>query len=92
LSTQEQFEKLLQKRCPFHPNGKHSEKECHNLQKLVSNFLPQDKGKNKKDDDEDEDKDEIEKITGFQDTNRTVNVIFGGEGCLSKRVSKLTLR
>ena len=33
LSSQEQFEKLLHKRCPFHPNGKYSAKECRNLQK-----------------------------------------------------------
>ena len=79
------------KRCPFHPDSKHSAKECRNLQKAVGNFLPEDKGK-KKDNEEEEDKEDAEKTTGYQDTNRTVNVIFGGEGCLSRRVQKLMLR
>ena len=45
-----------------------------------------------KDNEEEEDKEDAEKTTGYQDTNRTVNVIFGGEGCLSRRVQKLMLR
>ena len=84
LCTQEQFEKLLLKRCPFHLDGKHSAKECCNLQKAVNNFIPEEKGKKKKDGEEDEDKEDVEKTTGYQDKNRTMNVIFGGEGCLSK--------
>ena len=79
-------------RCPFHPDGKHTAKECCNLQKAISNFLPADKGKKKKDDEEDEDKEDGGKTTGYQELSRTVNVIFRGGRYLSKQVQKLTLR
>jgi hypothetical protein len=33
--TQEHFEKLLHKYCPWHPNSKHSAIECHNLRRAL---------------------------------------------------------
>ena len=46
--------------------------------------------KRKKDD---EDKEDTEKTTGYQDMNRTVNVIFGGEsGFATKWTQKLVLQ
>jgi len=91
LSTQEQFKKLLLKKCPFHPDSRHSAKECRNLKQAVSNFLPNNNDKKKKDKEE-EDKEDTEKDKGYQDANRVVNIIFGGEtGFLSKRALKVTL-
>ena len=81
---QEQFEKLLLKRCPFHPDGKHSAKDCRNLQQTVSSFVPEDKNKKKKDKEDDDGKEDGKEAMGYQDPNMTVNVIFGGDGCLSK--------
>jgi hypothetical protein len=57
--TQEEFEKLLQKQCPWHLGAKHSTIECYNLRRTF-NAAPLDKnakkkGKGKKDD-EPEDK------------------------------------
>jgi len=85
LSAQERLEKLLLKRCLFHPDGKHSVKDCRDLQQTVSSFFPEDKKKKKKD------KEDGEKPMGYQDPSRTINVIFGGDSCLSKRLAKLTL-
>ena len=56
--------------------------------KAVSNFLPEDKDKKIKDKEEDDDKEEGEKTMDYQDPSRTVNIIFGGEGCLSRRMGK----
>jgi len=91
LSTQEQFEKLLNKRCPFHPNGKHSAKGCRNLQQAVTSFAPENDNRKKKDKEDNSDKECADKAMGYQDPSRTVNVIFGGDSCLSKRLEKLTL-
>ena len=88
---QEQFEKLLLKRCPFHADGKHSAKDYRNLQQAVSSFVLEDKNKKKKDKEDDDGKEDGKKAMGYQDPNMTVNVIFGGDGCLSKRLAKLTL-
>ena len=52
--------------------------------KAVSNFLPEDKDKKIKDKEEDDDKEEGEKTMDYQDPSRTVSIIFGGEGCLSR--------
>ena len=76
LTPQEQFEKLPLKRCPFHPNGKHSAKECRNLKQAVSDFFPD--NKKKKDDEGEEDKEDSEKEKDYQDADWVVEVIFGG--------------
>ena len=78
-STQEQFKKLLPKKCPFQPDGKHSAKDCRNLKQAVSNFLPNYNNKKKKDEEEEEDKKDLETAKDYQDANQVVNVIFGGE-------------
>jgi hypothetical protein len=64
LDTQEQFEKLLQKRCPWHPNGKHATIDCLNLRRTF-NAPPLNKDKRKgkeKEYEEDE-----EKLEGYHD-------------------------
>ena len=58
---QEQFEKLLLKRCPFHPDGKYSAKDCRNLQQAVISFVPEDKNKKKKDKEDDDGKEDGKK-------------------------------
>jgi hypothetical protein len=34
---QEQFEKLLQKKCPWHPGANHAAIDCYNLRRIFSN-------------------------------------------------------
>jgi hypothetical protein len=90
---QEQFEKLLHKQCPWHPNIKHSAIKCYNIRRTI-NALPLDKNANKKgkgkEDDEPEDK---SGGAQFKDASKTVNIIFGGKsGFASTRAQKLALR
>jgi hypothetical protein len=90
--AQEQFEKLLQKQCPWHPDAKHSAIECYNLRRTF-NALPFEKNAKKKGMDKEDDEPEDKSGAGqFQDTSKTINVIFGGEsGFASKRAQKLAL-
>lgn len=58
-TTQEEFEKLLQKQCPWHPETKHSAIECYNLHKTFKAppLHKSDKKESKeKEDDDHEDK------------------------------------
>jgi hypothetical protein len=52
--AQEQFEKLLQKQCPWHPDAKHSAIECYNLRRTF-NAPPLDKNAKKKGMDKEDD-------------------------------------
>jgi hypothetical protein len=52
--AQEQFEKLLQKQCPWHPDAKHSAIECYNLRRTF-NGPPLDKNAKKKGMDKEDD-------------------------------------
>ena len=61
LSTREQFEKLLNKRYPFHPKGKHSAKDCRNLQQAVNSFVLENDNKKKQDKEGDDDKEGTDK-------------------------------
>jgi hypothetical protein len=37
LTTQEEFEKLLQKKCPWHPGANHAAIDCYQLRRTFSN-------------------------------------------------------
>jgi hypothetical protein len=91
--TQEQFDKLLQKQCVWHPGAKHLAIECYNLRRTF-NAPPLDKNAKKKGKGKEEDEPE-DKSGGvqFQDASKTIDIIFGGESSFaSKRAQKLTLR
>jgi hypothetical protein len=93
-TTQEEFEKLLQKKCPWHPGANHTAIDCYHLRWTFSN--PGGGKKNKKPVDkepEDDDQEDQGCNTKFQDASKTINVIFGGEGDFgSRRDQKLLLR
>jgi hypothetical protein len=93
-TTQEEFEKLLQKKCPWHPGANHAAIDCYNLRMTFSN--PGGGKKNKKPVDkepEDDDQGDQAHNVKFQDASKTVNVIFGGDGDFgSRREQKLLLR
>jgi hypothetical protein len=92
-TTQEQFEKLLQKKCPWCVNSKHAAIDCFQLKRT---FDSPGNGKNNKStgkEPEDEDQEDKSETPKFQDASKTVNVIFGGdEDFCSKREQKLLLR
>jgi hypothetical protein len=92
-TTQEQFEKLLQKKCPWHPGANHAAIDCFNLRRTFSN--PSNNKKNKSTDKEPEEDDQGDKSHNakFQDASKTINVIFGGDKEFSsRREQKLLLR
>jgi hypothetical protein len=92
-TTQEEFEKLLQKKCPWHPGANHAAMDCYHLRRTFSN--PGGGKKNKPVDKEPEEDDQGDKLHNvkFQDASKTVNVIFGGdEDFSSRREQKLLLR
>ncbi|KAF8745039.1 hypothetical protein HU200_013449 [Digitaria exilis] len=68
----EEFNKLLKKRCPYHPDSKHTMGECTLLRETFS--TPNKKQKTDGDGDDRHDKGD----SGFPDITNTVNVIFGG--------------
>jgi hypothetical protein len=93
-TTQEEFEKLLQKKCPWHPGANHAAIDCYHLRRTFSNSGG---GKNNKKpvDKEPEDDDQLDQghNTKFQDASKTVNVIFWGDGDFGSRwEQKLLLR
>jgi hypothetical protein len=91
---QEEFEKLLQKKCPWHPDANHAAIDCYHLQRTFSNS-----GGGKKDkkpmakEPEDDDQEDQGCNAKFQDALKIVNVIFGGDGDFgSRQDQKLLLR
>jgi hypothetical protein len=90
---QEEFEKLLQKKCPWHPGANHAAIEFYHLRRIFSN--PGGGKKNKPMDKEPEEDDQGDKSHNvkFQDASKTINVIFGGdENLSSRREQKLLLQ
>jgi hypothetical protein len=86
---QEEFEKLLQKKCPWHPGANHAAIDCYHLRRTFNNK------KNKSADKEPEEDDQGDKSHNakFQDASKTINVIFGGDDEFnSRREQKLLLR
>jgi hypothetical protein len=92
-TTQEQFEKLLQKKCPWCVNSKHAAIDCFQLKRTFGSPGNIKKNKSTGKEPEDEDQDDKSETPKFQDASKTVNVIFGGdEDFCSKREQKLVLR
>jgi hypothetical protein len=93
-TTQEEFEKLLQKKCPWHPGAKHAAIDCYHLRRTFSN--PGGGKKNKKPVDKEpevDDQGDKSHNAKFQDASKTINIIFGGDGDFgSRREQKLLLR
>jgi hypothetical protein len=93
-TMQEEFEKLLQKKCPWHPGANHAAIDCYHLRRTFSNSSGGKKNK-KPADKEPEDDDHYDQGCNpkFQDASKVVNVIFGGdEDFGSRRDQKLLLR
>jgi hypothetical protein len=91
-TTQEEFEKLLQKKCTWHPGANHVAIDCYHLRRTFS--TPGNSKKNKPADKEPEEDDQGDKLHNakFQDASKTINVIFGGdEEFNSRREQKLLL-
>jgi hypothetical protein len=93
-TMQEEFEKLLQKKCPWHPGANHAAIDCYHLRRTFSNSGGGKKNKKPADkepvDDDHEDQGHNPK---FQDASKVVNIIFGGdEDFGSRRDQKLLLR
>jgi hypothetical protein len=93
-TTQEEFEKHLQKKCPWHPGANHAAIDCYHLRRTFSNSGAGKKNKKLVDKEpEDDDQGDQGHNAKFQDASKTVNVIFGGDGDFgSKREQKLLLR
>jgi hypothetical protein len=92
-TTQEEFKKLLQKKCPWHTHANHVAIYCDHLRRTFSN--PSNNKKNKSADKEPKEDDQGDKSHNakFQDTSKTINVIFeGDEEFNSRREQKLLLR
>jgi hypothetical protein len=92
-TTQEEFEKLLQKKCPWHPGANHAVIDCYHLRRTFSN--PSNNKKNKLADKEHKKDDQGDKLHNakFQDASKTINIIFGGDDEFnSRREQKLLLR
>jgi hypothetical protein len=92
-TTQEQFEKLLQKKCPWCVNSKHAAIDCFQLKRTFGSPGNGKKNKSTAKEPKDEDQEDKSETAKFQDASKTVNVIFGGdEDFCSKREQKLLLR
>jgi hypothetical protein len=90
---QEEFEKLLQKKCSWHPGANHAEIDCYHLWRTFSN--PGGSKKYKPVDKEPEDDDQGDKSHNvkFQDASKTDSVILEGDGDFgSRQDQKLLLR
>jgi hypothetical protein len=92
-TTQEEFEKLLQKKCPWHPGANHAAIDCYHLRRMFSNSGGGKKNKKPADKEpEDDDQEDHGRNLKFQDALKVVNIIFGGdEDFGSRRDQKLLL-
>jgi hypothetical protein len=93
-TTQEEFEKLLQKKCPWHPGANHAAIDCYHLRRTFSNSGGGRKNKKPVDKEpKDDDQEDHGRNPKFQDASKVVNVIFGGdEDFCSRQDQKLLLR
>jgi hypothetical protein len=94
LTTQEEFENFLQKKCPWHPGANHAAIDCYHLRRTFSNSGGGKKNKKPVDKEpEDDDQGDQGRNAKFQDASKTTNVIFRGDGDFgSRREQKLLLR
>jgi hypothetical protein len=80
-TMQEELEKLLQKKCPWHPGANHTAIDCYHLRRTFSNSGGGKKDKRPMDiEPEDDNRGDQGRNPKFQDASKTVNVIFGGRG------------
>jgi hypothetical protein len=71
--TQEEFEKLLQKKCPWHPGANHAAIDCYHLRRTFSNSGGGKKNKKPVDKElEDDDQEDQGRNMKFQDASKTV--------------------
>jgi hypothetical protein len=93
-TMKEEFEKLLQKKCPWHPGANHAAINCYHLRRIFSNSGGGRKNKKPADKEpEDDDQEDQGRNPKFQDASKNINVIFGGDGDFnSRRDQKLLLR
>jgi hypothetical protein len=91
---QEEFERLLQKKCPWHPGANHAAIDCYHLRRTFSNSGGGKKNKKPVDKEpEDDDQEDHGRNLKFQDASKFVNVIFGGDEDFGSRWDqKLLLR
>jgi hypothetical protein len=90
---QEKFEKLLQKKCPWHPGANHAVIDCYHLRRTFSNLGGGKKNKPADKEPEEDDQGDKSHNARFQDASKTINIIFGGdEDFSSRREQKLLLR
>jgi hypothetical protein len=83
---QEEFEKLLQKKCPWHPGSNHAAIDCYHLRRTFSNSGGGKKNKKPADKEpEDDDQEDQGCNAKFQDASKTVNIIFRGDGDFGSR-------
>jgi hypothetical protein len=92
-TTQEQFEKLLQKKCPWCVNSKHAAIDCFQLKRTFGSSGPSKQNKSMGKEPAVEEQENKSETAKFQDASKTINVIFGGDGDFCpKRTQKLLLR
>jgi hypothetical protein len=73
-TTQEEFEKLLQKKCPWHPGTSHAAIDCYHLWRTFSNSGGGKKNKKPADKEpEDDDQEDHGRNPKFQDASKVVN-------------------
>jgi hypothetical protein len=92
-TTQEEFGKLLQKKCPWHRGANHAAIDCYHLRRTFSNLGGGKKNKPVDKEPEEDDQGDKSHNTKFQDASKTINVIFRGDEDFSfRQEQKLLLR
>src|SRR5438105_369728 len=82
------FAKVMESTCPFHPKGKHSAKDCYSLKDYVEKHS---KGPTRDQDRPDRNPGAQEGGPAFPDREHQLNMIYGGsDAYVSKRMQKLT--
>src|SRR5438128_8835332 len=81
----EDFKKVMDATCPFHPKGKHTAKDCYSLQDYIKEHI-----KDPVQGSLDQNQDQQQGGPAFPDPEHQLNMIFGGSAAFeSKRKQKL---
>ena len=84
------FRKLMESPCPFHPKDKHAGTDCYALKRFVEENTHH-SARNQ--DDPDRNQGQLPDGSGFPDAQRELHMIYGGSAAYeSKRKQKLTTR
>ena len=84
------FEKVMESPCPFHPKGKHAAKDCFTLKKYMGEYS---KHPAHSQDGSDQNQDQQPGGPAFPNPEHQLNMIFEGSTAYeSKRKQKLTAR